>query len=158
MSDSNPLTGAAQDLGVPESPPSVPPMPYAEAVSRKAEMLASEEIRNKIMSGDADANREWKRVVEGLSAIPPTTTGARDDLAAHIQECSGHSLSPEHLQEIRDNPPITPDERRQTEALWNDRQHDPEWRARLNRGEVKARRELSLIQFMLSRPVRQPQN
>jgi hypothetical protein len=60
-------------------------------------------------------------------------------------------LSPEIMQEVRDNTPITPHERQATEALWRDRQQD------LMRGERKALKEKALIDFMLSRPVRDPQ-
>jgi hypothetical protein len=132
-------------------------MSHAEATSRKGEFLADQAKMDALMKGDVTVTHEWQAIVAGLSARPATMTGPRDDLAAHLQECSGHTLSPEVLQEIRDNPPITPDERHQTLALWEDRQRDPQWRARLNRGELKAKQEMALIQFMLSRSVRDPQ-
>jgi hypothetical protein len=60
------------------------------------------------------------------------------------------------MQEVRDNTPITPYERQAIEAMWRDRQQDPEWFGRLMRGERKALKEKALIDFMLSRPVRDP--
>lgn len=74
-------------------------MSYAAAESRKAEMLADAETRNKIMTGDVDANAEWKRVVEALSRPPEIPTGPREDLAAHINASSGYSLRPEVLDQ-----------------------------------------------------------
>jgi hypothetical protein len=136
--------------------PDAAPMSYAEAESKKAEMLGDAETRNKILAGDVAANAEWKRVVEGLSRQPEIQTG-RDGLVEDINAASGYTLSAEVLDQVRNNTSITPDERRMTLALWEDRKADPEWIARLNRGELKAKREMALININLSLPVRDPQ-
>jgi hypothetical protein len=45
-----------------------------------------------------------------------------------------------------------------TLALWEEKKSDPEWIARLNRGEVRARREMAAININLAAPVRDPQS
>jgi hypothetical protein len=58
------------------------------------------------------------------------------------------------LDEFRRNDPVTPDVRRATEALWEEKKNDADWIARFNRGEVKAKKEWALITSIMSRPVR----
>jgi hypothetical protein len=89
---------------------------------------------------------------------PPEITAPRDEVTAHLQESAGHSLSAEILAEFQRNDPVTLETRRATEALWEDRKSDPDWIARFNRHEVKAKKEWALITSILSRPVRDASN
>jgi hypothetical protein len=130
-------------------------MSPAEAASRKSEFMRDQTKVNALMAGEVNATSEWRNITAALYA-PPPPSGSREELAEHLDAASGHQLSPEILQEVRDNTPITAHERQATEALWRDRQQDSEWYARLMRGERKALKEKALIDFMLSRPVRDP--
>jgi hypothetical protein len=154
------MPAAAADLSVPGAGPVVPappPMSYAAAESRKQEMLNDPETRNKIMAGDVTANAEWKRVIEGLSRQPELPASPRDEAAAHLQQTSGFTLAPEHLQEIIENRPVTPDEARMARGRFEARIQDPDWRAKYSRGDLEAKKEMALIQSVLSRPIKDPQ-
>lgn len=131
-------------------------MSPSEAASRKAEFMADQKRVDALMAGEVNATSEWRNITNSRYAAPPPA-GTREELAEHLDAASGYQLSPEIMQEVRDNTPITPHERQATEALWRDRQRDPEWFGRLMRGERKALKEKALIDFMLSRPVRDPQ-
>jgi hypothetical protein len=111
-----------------------------------------------LMQGEVNATNEWRAIVAGLSAQPATPTGQREDLVEHINAASGYSLSEGALNQVRNNTPITPEERRMTLALWEEKKQDQEWIARLNRGEVRARREMAAININLASPVRVPQS
>jgi hypothetical protein len=158
MIDDLPTAAVAGDLGMEGAPvvpavPAAPAMSPTEAASRKAEFIADQKKVDALMAGDVNATSEWRNITNSLYA-PPPLSGCREELAEHLSAASGYTLSPEILQEVRDNTPIAPWERKETEALWQDRQRDPEWRARLMRGERGALKEKALIDFMLSRPVR----
>jgi len=157
MSDSNPLTGTAQDLGVPASEPSVPVISYAEAQSRKAEFFADKEKMAALMRDDVSAVAEWRLITKGLSAQPQTPTGPREEMTEHLNASSGYTLSDEVLQEFRDDRPVTPNEYRMARARFDSRPQDKEWIAKLNRGDLETKKELTLIQHILSRRVRDPQ-
>jgi hypothetical protein len=133
-------------------------MSYAEAESRKAEMINDAETRNKIMAGDVATTAVWNRVVEALSRQPELPATPQEQAAAHLQESSGYTLSEAHLQEIIDRRPVTPDEYRMARGRFEARCADPEWRAKLNRNDLETKRELALIQSILSRPIRDPQS
>src|SRR5262245_8779192 len=121
--------------------PAPEPLSYASAESRKAELIADAEFCNLLLNGDVAANAEWKRVVEAISRPPEIPTG-REAVVEAINAASGYTLSSEVLQQVREDRPITPEERRATVALWESRQRDPEWVARLNRGDLAAKKEL----------------
>jgi len=131
-------------------------MSYEAAASRKAEMLASEEIRNKIMNGDVEANAMWRRVTECLSQ-PVQSTGPVDELVEFAQQVSGNGLSPEVIEEVRDGRAVTPHEHRAAHQRLEARQQDPEWRAKYFRNDPDVRKEVALINIILASPVRDPQ-
>jgi len=155
MADDVVMPAAAGDLGMPNAPvvPAAVPMSPTEAASRKAAFMADQTKVDALMAGEINASTEWRNITNNLYA-PPPPTGSREELAEHLSAASGHTLSPEILAEVRANTPITSRERQETEALWNDRQRDPAWFARLMRGERTALKEKALIDFMLSRPIR----
>jgi hypothetical protein len=156
MTDDNVLPGAGHDLGVPGAappPPSPPPMSPAEAASRKSDFLASKEKMSALMAGDAAVTAEWKLITQNLWQ-PQQFTQPRYEVTEHLQSSSGYQLSPEVLQEFRENRPVTPDEHRMARARFDARKQDPEWIAKLNRGNPEVKKELALIQSILSRPVR----
>jgi hypothetical protein len=156
LSDDTIIPAAGYDLGVPGAvapPAPPPPMSMAEAASRKSEFLANKEKTAALMNGDVGATNEWRLINEHLWQ-PPQHTQPRDEVTEHLQESSGYTLSPEVLQEFRENRPVTPDEYRMARARFDARKQDPEWIAKLNRGNPEVKKELALIQSILSRPVR----
>jgi hypothetical protein len=149
---------AATDLAIPGAEPSTPAAPQmsvAEAASRKNEFMADKAKVDALFAGDVSATEEWRNIVNAISAQPVATTG-REAVADDINAASGYSLSPEVLDQVRNNTPITPEERRWTLALWEEKKQDPDFIARLNRGEMKARKEMALININLASPVRDP--
>jgi hypothetical protein len=158
--DLNITPAAAADLSVPGAAPAVPappPMSMQEAADRKSAFLADKTKTTALMNGDVAATSEWRLITENLYQAPQVTL-PRDEVTNHLQESAGHSLSPEILDEFRRNDPVAPDVRRATEALWEDRKSDPDWIARFNRNEIKAKKEWALITSILSRPVRDASN
>jgi hypothetical protein len=143
--------------GDPGAQPDVPPMSYAAAENRKAEILASAELRQKIMDGDVETTVEWRRITEALSRPPETPTLEREAAAEALNASAGYSLSEEVLQEFVENRPVTPIERRFALNKFEELKNDSEWFARYERGEIRARKDMALIQSILSRPVRDSQ-
>jgi hypothetical protein len=155
MTDDLTTNAAGGDLGLPgatvvETPP---PMSVAEAASRKTGFLANKEKTTALMNGDPAATAEWRLITQNLWQ-PAQFTQPRDEVTEHLQESSGYALSPEVLQEFRENRPVTPDEHRMARARFDARKQDPEWIAKLNRGNPEVKKELALIKSILSRPVR----
>jgi hypothetical protein len=157
MSEDNPPSGVAADLGMAAPAPSVPPMSAAEAQSRKGEFFADQAKMDALMKGDVTATHEWQAIVAGLSAQPPAPTAPRDEVTNHLQESSGYTLAQDVLDEFRSNASVTPDEHRMARARFDARKQDNEWIAKLNRGDLETKKELALIQSILSRPVRDVQ-
>jgi len=83
-----------------------------------------------VTRSEAPPRPTYNRRLVGTARVP---TGSREAATAHPQEISGHSLTPDVREEFRENRPVTPDERRATLALWEDRKADPEWFARYQR-------------------------
>jgi hypothetical protein len=157
MSEDNPPTGVATDLGMAApAAPSVPPMSAAEAQSRKGEFFADRAKMDALMKGDVAATNEWQAIVAGLSAQPPAPTAPRDDVTEHLNASSGYTLAQDVLDEFREDRPVTPDEYRMARARFDARESDPQWVAKLNRGDLETKKELALIQSILSRRVRDP--
>ena len=125
----------------------------AKAASRKQEFLSDQTKINALMAGDVKATAEWQLITNHLYQ-PPQVTAPRDEVTNHLQESSGYTLPPEVLQEYRENRPVTSDEYRMARAKFDSRLQDREWQAKLNRGDLEAKKELALIQSILSRPVR----
>jgi hypothetical protein len=138
------------------SPAPPPPMSPNEAASRKSEFLASKEKMAALMAGDAAAGAEWKPTTQNLWQ-PPQFTQPRDEVTEHLQSSSGYQLSPEVLQEFRENRPVTPDEYRMAQQRLESRKQDPQWLAKYMRGDHEAKKEFALITSILSRPIRNPQ-
>lgn len=155
MADDLTTNAAGGDLQIPGAPvvPAAPAMSPAEAASRKSEFLASKEKTTALMNGDAAATNEWRLITQNLYQ-PPQFTQARDEVTEHLWESSGYTLRPEVLQEFRENRPVSPDEYRFARARFDARKQDPEWISKLNRGDPETKKELALIQSILSRPVR----
>jgi hypothetical protein len=151
---------ASGDLSLPGSQPApdVPPLSYAAAESRKLEMINDAEIRNKIMAGDVDANAEWKRVVEALSRPPETPTGGREAVAEQLNASAGFQLSEEVLREFVENRPVSPQEVYFAREKFNELKNDPSWFQRYQRGDMEARKQMALINSILSRPIQDPQS
>lgn len=152
---------ASGDLSLPGSQPApepLPPLSYAEANDRRVEFMQSAELRDKLMAGDVETTHLWKRIVEGLSAQAAAPASPLAEAAQHLQQTSGDQLNDFQILEIEENHPVTPLIRRKTEALWQDRKSDAQWFARYQRGEMTARKEMALIQSILSRPVRDPES
>jgi hypothetical protein len=155
MPDDLTTNAAGGDLGLPGAPvvPAAPAMSPAEAASRKSEFMANKEKTTALMNGDAAATAEWRLITQNLWQ-PAQFTQPRDEVTEHLQESSGYALSPEVLQEFRENRPVTPDEHRMARVRFDARKQDPEWIAKLNRGNPEVKKELALIQSILSRSVR----
>jgi hypothetical protein len=160
MSD-NEINTAAGDLAIPggrPAPEPPPPLSYAAAESRKQEILASAELRQKIFDGDIDATVEWRRLTEALSRPSETSADPRTEAAEHLQQSAGYTLAPEIVQEIVENRPVSPLERRFAQAKWDELKRDADWFQRYQRGEQKALKEKALVDSILSRPVKDPQS
>jgi hypothetical protein len=151
---------AAADLEVPGAPPAAPvvPMSVAEGLSRKQEFLANKEKMAALMNGGVRESDEWRMIVSAISAQPPAATAPRDQVTEDLNAASGYSLPAEVLQEYRENRPVTPDEYRIARARLDSRIQDPDWRAKYGRGDLEAKKEMALIQSILSRPIRDPQS
>jgi hypothetical protein len=151
---------AAGDLSLPggRPAPDVPQMSVSEATSRKNEFMADKAKVDALMAGDADATATWRSIVNAISAQPLTPTDPREEAAEALQQSAGFQLSEEVLQEIRENRPVSPLERHFAQSKFDEFKNDPAWIQALNRGSMKERKELALIQSILSRPVRDPQS
>jgi hypothetical protein len=157
MTDDLATNAAGGDLGLPGAPvvETPPPMTMQEAASRKSEFLGNKEKMAALMAGDAAASAEWWLITQNLWQ-PTQFTQPRDEVTEHLQESAGYTLSDEVLAEFRENRPVTPDEYRFAQARFDSRKQDPEWIAKLNRDDLETKKELALIQSILSRPVRDP--
>lgn len=156
MSEDTVIPAAGHDLGIPGAvapPAPPPPISMAEAASRKSEFLASKEKMAALMNGNSAASNEWQFITQNLWQ-PPQFTQPRDEATEHLQESSGHTLSPEVLEEFRSNQPVSPAERRLAEQRLESRKNDPVWLAKYMRGDHETRKEVALINSILSRPVR----
>jgi hypothetical protein len=154
MTDDNVLPGAGHDLGVPGAappPPSPPPMSPAEAASRKSDFLASKEKMSALMAGDAAVTAEWKLITQNLWQ-PQQFTQPRYEVTEHLQSSSGYQLSPEVLQEFRENRPVTPDEHRMARARFDARKQDPEWIAQTQSRQPGSQKGISTHSINLEPP------
>jgi hypothetical protein len=158
MSD-NTTNNASGDLSLPgaQPAPEVPPLSYAAAESRKQEILASAELRQKIMDSDAEMTAEWRRITVALSRPPETPTAPREAAADALNASAGYGLSPEVLQEFVENRPVSPQEVYFARAKFDELKQDPSWFQRYQRGDMEARRQMALINSILSRPVKDSQ-
>jgi hypothetical protein len=147
-------SGVASDLGIEPSPPTPPPMAYAEATSRKAEFMADKAKVDALMRGDGPATSEWQMIVAGLSAQPPAPTGPREAETAYLDEIGGYTVPQDVLDEFQRGDPVSPRERSYAEAKFAEFQQDKEWYARWQRGEQTARVQYAALISILSRPVR----
>jgi hypothetical protein len=141
--DLNIMPAAAADLAVPGAPPPVPAAPVmsvAEGLSRKAEFVADKTKTTALMNGDIAATNEWRAIVNAISAPPPMPTAPRDEVTNDLNAASGFQLPAEVLQEYRENRPVTPDEHRMARARFEARIADPDWRAKINRGDLETKK------------------
>jgi hypothetical protein len=81
---------AGHDLGIPgAAQPSIDPFPaisYDEASSRKQELFANSEWREKYFQGDVECRRQWDQIVRGLAAPPPAPADSRESLVEHVRQ------------------------------------------------------------------------
>jgi hypothetical protein len=151
------MPAAAADLSVPGAGPVVPappPMSMAEAADRKSAFLADKTRTAALMNGDVTATDEWRLITNSIYQ-PPEITAPRD-VTAHLQESAGHSLAKEILDEFQRNDAVTPETRRATEALWEEKrtiQICP-----VQSGRSESQKEWALITSIMSRPVRDASN
>jgi hypothetical protein len=153
------IPAAGHDLGIPGAvapPTPQPAFSMQEAASRKEAFLADKEKTAALMNGDVAATNEWRLITQNLWQ-PPQFTQPRDEVTEHLQESSGYQLSPEVLQEFRENRPVSPDEYRMAQQRLESRKQDPQWLAKYMRGDHEAKKEFALITSILSRPIRTPQ-
>jgi len=157
MADDVVMLAAASDLAVPGAGPVVPaappPISMAEAASRKAEFLADKTKTAALMNGDVNATAEWKLITDNLYQAPQVTA-PRDEVTNHLQESAGGTLPEAVLAEYRENRPVSPAEYRMARTRFDSRLQDKEWIAKLNRGDLDTKKELVLVQSILSRPIR----
>ncbi|MGB8630101.1 MAG: hypothetical protein WCD69_12020 [Xanthobacteraceae bacterium] len=161
MSDDIPASAAAADLGVAASPvtpspvmPAVAPMSYDMAVSRKAEILASGELRDKILQGDLQLSAEWKAITDAISQPPPKPVTPGDELVDWALSAGGQNLPEEVVEELRTNAPVNPLERRLARERLDARKQDPEWVAKYFRSDPEVRQEALLLNMILAAPVK----
>jgi hypothetical protein len=136
-------------------------MSYAAAQSAKQAFFADKAKMDSLMAGGVDATNEWRAIVAGLSAQPAAPADPREAAAEHLNACAGYNLSEEVLQEFVENRPVSPLEQHYAQSKFEEMKQDREWFARYQRGEIQARREMALVQSILSRPVKdepQPQS
>jgi hypothetical protein len=133
------------------------PMSMAEAADRKSAFLADKTTKAALMAGSANETAEWRLITENLYQAPEITQ-PRDEVTEHLNASSGYTLPDDVLQEFRENKPVTPNEYRMARARFEARIQDPAWQTKINRGDPEARKELALIQSILSRPIRSPQS
>lgn len=72
--------------------------------------------------------------------------------ADHLAETTDYS--PEIIDHVRYRRPISSEEYRMSVGRYETRMSDPDFRARLGRGESTAKREMGLIEINLSSPVK----
>jgi hypothetical protein len=159
MADDVTTNAAGADLSIPGAGPVVPAAPamsMQEAASRKQEFLADQKMVDALMAGEVNATSLWRSINNSLWQ-PPQFTQPRDEVTEHLQQSSGYQLSPEVLQEFRENRAVSPDEYRMAQQRLESRKQDPQWIAKYMRGDHEAKKEFALITSILSRPVRDPQ-
>jgi hypothetical protein len=157
MTDDVTTNAAGGDLEIPGAPvvraTTAPAFSMQEAADRKAEFLVNKEKTTALMNGDVGATNEWRLINDHLWQAP-AIVGPRDEVTEHLQASSGHTLSPEVLEEFRSNQPVSPAERRMAQQRLESRKQDPQWLAKYMRGNHETRKEVALINSILSRPVR----
>jgi hypothetical protein len=154
MTEDNVIPAVAGDLKVPGSPvvPEAPPISMAAAASMKEAFLADKTKTTALLDGDAAATAEWRLINDHLWQ-PPQFTQPRDEVTEHLQESSGYALSPEVLQEFRENRSVSPAEHRMARQRLESRKQDPEWLTKYFRGDHEVKKEVALINSILSRPI-----
>jgi hypothetical protein len=150
---------AAGDLNLPDARPApeVPPLSYAAAESRKAEIMNDPALRQAILDENVDAVAEWRRITYALSRPPDTPTTPLAEAAQHLQQTSGQQLNDFQMQEIQENRPVSPQERHFALSKFEEFKNDADWFRRYQAGNMEARKQMALVQSILSRPVRDEQ-
>jgi hypothetical protein len=147
---------ASGDLKSPVSPPlstdPLPPISYTEAESRKAELFSNSEWFNRYMSGDVTAVREYNQIVQGLTAAPAAPVTENEAILDQLRRSAviGHDVA----EEILSGRPVTSAEREYAKTLRDHLFEDAEWRAKYDKGDVRARQQVAYINSILSRVVR----
>jgi hypothetical protein len=153
------IPAAGHDLGIPGAvaPPTPPPaFSMQEAASRKEAFLQDKTKTTALLNGDVGATNEWRLINDHLWQQPQFTQ-PRDEVTEHLQASSGYQLSDEVLAEFRENRPVSPAEYKLAQQRLDSRKNDPTWLAKYMRGDHEAKKEVALINSILSRPIRTPE-
>jgi hypothetical protein len=154
MADNLPTDAAGGDLELPGATvvPAAPAFSMQEAASRKEAFLQDKTKTAALLNGDATATAEWRLINDHLWQAP-AIIGPRDDVTNHLQESSGHQLSAEVLAEFRENRPVSVADYKLAQQRLESRKQDPEWLKKYFRGDHETRKEVALINSILSRPI-----
>jgi len=157
MADDLTTNAAGGDLGLAGAPvvPAAPPISMGEAASRKEAFLADKTKTTALLNGDVNATAEWRLITENIYQAPQVAA-PRDEVTEALNASGGYQLPADVLQEYRENRPVTSQERRFALAKFEDFKNSPEWFAKYQRGDMQCRRDLTLVQSILSRPAKDP--
>ena len=143
-------TSAAATLEVPSSTNTSEPLTYEAAVARKAELMAKPGFAQRWVNGELDARREFGELTAALAKGP--SDPAKE--ARAISVAGNGYLSDYQKSEFVNQEPITREVAEQAKQMHADLIKDPEFFRKWSSYDRDARRRLSLLAQVLSRPVK----
>lgn len=122
------------------------------AAARIEELIADKDFGKRLLSGDHKARKEWRELHEtgGPEALMAVQEFKRDEKAiAHFAEF--HSLSAEHVEELREFKPVPPQVHRKAVAWVARNSRDPEFAKKYLSGDPEAGRLMFLANSLIAR-------
>jgi hypothetical protein len=162
MTDAPAVTGDLAHLAlVGTSAATSPADANRTAASAQLERLkADPEFVKRHLSGDHATKAEIEKLCTIIAAPRegttlqggPTAEAQRAD-AADFMAANGHGLSPQHIAEIRNGTPNSPEIYAEAMRLKKSLMGDPAWRAKYFNNDHETRRTMLLINIIESNPV-----
>jgi hypothetical protein len=137
------------------------PMSKEMAESRYQEIRngADKDWNTRYLAGGMKERREMDLIHQALAPPPmavPTDTVSMDRHVAALREWLGGDLSPEIEAEFREGRPASPREHSLAVQRRGERMSDRSWVVKYRDGDKAAAREMTLLNFIISKPVRDP--
>lgn len=126
----------------------------AGATAKRAELISDAGFRGRYLSGDIEARNEMAALNAQIATAQSAETNVAD--AFTLERAREMGCSPEVLEQIKKNQPVTLDEKERVAVWKRGRMSDKGWVEKFNGGDLQARREMFLANLVLSSPVKQP--
>jgi hypothetical protein len=134
----------------------LPQMSPEAATSKKNELFANQEWRNKYYNGDATARSEMDAIVRALTPAQPAPAdpSSREQFIDWIRNYA--EISEEVAEQIRSDRPVSAHEHRLAQQRKETMMRDKEWCKLYLDNDRDARTEMALVNIILSSRVRDP--